>query len=405
MFLSYKYRIYPHFDQAKKLEQWMSLCCALYNAALEQRQKAWRLGKSLGWADQQLEIKEVRTLPGFDNVPGHVLRDALKRLDKAFQNFFGRCKKKVAKVGYPRFKPRASYFSLTSPDPGNYIRENRLYFPKMSPIRVKMHRPLPDGAKVKTATIKKTAAGWFVFLAVEVATSTPPPHPGQPLGIDVGLKHFLTASFGGLEYLTVEPHRFLRNAEKRLKRAQRSLSRKQKGSNNRRKQRHKVALLHSKVVNQRNDFQWKVASAFAKECSIIYVEDLQIRNMVKNHCLAKAIHDASWGTFLTKLAHSCVKTGAKFVKVNPRNTSKTCSNCGWVWKAMTLEHRDFKCETCGLVLDRDINAAVNILKLGQDMPEVTPAETRSSTSRYRRKASSVIEAGTIGRKAETTTAT
>jgi len=397
--LTYQYRFYPFGEQAEMLERWIDCCRKLYNVALEQRKWARQAGRKIGYPEQQKELTELRAaLPEYEEVPAHVLQNALLRLDRAFENFFRRCRErkvgKKIKPGFPRFKAHDRYRSLTCPDPYRYIRKGDLNFPKLGRIRMEMHRPLPDGATVKTCTISKKVDGWYASLSMEVPVTAKPVRPGEAVGIDVGLTNLLAFSNGDP---SIEPPKFLRKAEHKLKRAQRILSRRKKGSNRRRIQRERVGTLHCRIAHQRDDFQWKLATNLARRFSLIAVEDLSVKGMLRNHRLAKSIADAAWFSFDKKLGHAVVKTGSRLIRVDARNTTKTCSVCGWIVESMTLGDRVFWCEKCGLVLDRDVNAAKNILKLGlrADSPEVTLGETRPSVFRYRRKARPVVEPRTV----------
>jgi putative transposase len=394
--LTYQYRLYPFGDQTRTLERWIGACRRLYNVALEQRKSVRRMGLKIGYPGQQKELTEIRAaFPEYGEVPVHVLQNALLRLDRAFENFFRRCKERKAgkkvKAGFPRFKARNHYRSLTCPDKYDYVRNGDLHFPKIGRIRMEMHRPLPDGAIIKTCTISKKVDGWYVSFSLDVPATAKLAHTGPDVGIDVGLTSFATLSTGR----KIEYPKYLRIAERGLKKAQRVLSRRKKGSKRREKQRRKVALLHCDIAHKRENFQWQLSTELSKEFSAIYAEgNLNIKGMVQNHCLAKSISDSSWGSYLTKQAHAVVKTGARFVGVDARWTTKTCSCCGWIWEAMTWEPV-FQCEKCGLVLDRDVNAARNILKIGRDTPEVTLGETRPSAFRYKRKVRHVVEPRTV----------
>jgi putative transposase len=400
--LTFQYRLYPFGEQAETLEDWIDRCRKLYNVALEQRKTVRQMGQKVGYPEQQKELTELRAaLPEYEEVPVHVLQNALLRLDRAFENFFRRCKERKAgkkiKPGFPRFKARDRYQSLTCPDRYDYIRDGDLNFPKLGRIRMEMHRPLPEGAVVKTCTISKKADGWYVSFSLDVPATMKPSHTGEAVGIDVGLTSFITLSTGR----KIEYPKYLRAAERRLKKAQRILSRRKKGSKRRAKQKGRVARLHLYIARQRDDFQWNTAVELAHEFSFIAAEGLAVQNMMQNHCLAKSIADSAWAAYLKKQEHAVVKTGSRFVQVDPRWTSKTCSSCGWVWESMPWGEPAFRCEKCGLVLDRDVNAARNILKLGQDkLPEVTLGETRPSAFRYRRKARSVVEPRTVPEKAD-----
>jgi len=398
--LTFQYRLYPFGDQAETLERWIDSCRKLYNVALEQRKLARQTSRKIGYPEQQKELTDLRAaFPEYEEVPVHVLQNALLRLDRAFENFFRRCKERKAgkkvKPGFPRFKARDRYRSLTCPDRYDYVRDGKLNFPKLGRIRMKMHRPLPEGAVVKTCTISKKADGWYVSLSLEIIPlSTKSARGGDTIGIDVGLTSFATLSDGR----KVECPKFLRASERRLKKAQRVLSRRKKGSNRRAQQRERVALLHCRIAHQRGDWQWKLATELARKHSLIAVEDLNVRGMMGNHRLAKSIGDASWSAFAAKLEHAVVKTGSRLVRVNARNTSKACSTCGRIKESMPLSERIFRCEKCGLVLDRDVNAARNILRVGRDTPEVTLGETRSSAFHYR-KVRPVVEPRTVPEKA------
>lgn len=401
--LTYQYRLCPFGEQAETLGRWIESCRKLYNIALEQRKWARQQGRKIGYPDQQKELTEMRAaFSEYDEVPIHVLQNALLRLDRAFENFFRRCKERRAgkrvRPGFPRFKALGHYRSITCPDRYDYVRSGRLHFPKFSiPIRMEMHRPLPEGAVIKTCTISKKADGWYASFSLDVPATAKPTHTGEAVGIDVGLMNFVALSTGE----AVDAPKFLRASERRLKKAQRILSRREKGSKRRAKQREKVALLHAGIAHQRNDWQWKLATDLARRFSLIAVEDLHVKNMIRNRHLAKSISDAAWSAFVrTKLEHAVVKTGSRLVRVDARNTTKTCSACGWIKESMLLSERVFRCEKCGLVLDRDINAARNILRVWRGTPEVTLVETRPSAFRYSRKARPVVEPRTVPETAD-----
>ena len=393
--LTYQYRIYPFGEQAEVLERWLGACRRLYNAALEQRKLIHKMGGQIGYTEQQKQLTELRVaFPEYNEIPCHVLQNVLLRLDRAFDNFFRRCKERRAgknvKPGFPHFKARDYYRSLTCPDRYKYVHDNHLCFPKMGKIRMELHRPLPDGAVIKTCTIVKKADGWYVAFSLEVPTSSVPQHAGAAVGIDVGLENFVALSTGEM----IPAPKFLRKAEHRLQRAQRVLSRRQKGSKRRARQRDRLALLHLRVQRQRLDFCRKLASDLAHKYSLIAVEDLAIKNMVKHPYLSKAIMDAAWGLLIESLEHVVVKTGSRLVKVPAYGTTVKCSVCGRdVPKA--LSERWHFCPFCGTSMPRDTNSAINVLHLGQAMPEVTPEERRPSAFRYKRKARPLVEPGTV----------
>jgi putative transposase len=348
---TYKYRLYPTKTQKLKLESTLNDCRWLYNSALEQRKIAYRqFGVSLNYYKQASELKEL----GFKHIHSQVLQDVLKRADKAFQNFFRRVKL-GEKPGYPRFKGYGWYDSFTYPQSGFNLTDNKLKLSKIGTIKVKLHRKIKG--TIKTCTIKRELNNWYVCFACEVEPM-PLPKTNKVIGVDMGLEKFATLS----DNTMIENPKYLRKSESKLKCEQRKLSRKKKGSNQRKKQRERVAKLHRKIRNQRTDFLHKESKKLVDNYDVIVFEDLQIKNMVKNHHLAKSISDASWSKFIEYTTYKAENAGKMVKFVNPRNTSQICSSCGLTVKK-SLAVRVHKC-TCGLTLDRDVNAAINILRLG-----------------------------------------
>ena len=336
-------------------------CRVLYNCALEQRKVAYKqFGISLNYYHQADELKGLKeTFAHYKQLHSQVLQDVLKRADKAFQNFFRRVKF-GEKAGYPRFKGKGWYDSFTYPQSGFSLSANskgnqRLKLSKIGEIKVRLHRAVQG--TIKTCTIKKELNHWYVCFSCEVEPDILP-KTYKHIGIDVGIEKFAALSDGSL----IENPKFLRKSEAKLKHEQRSLSRKKKGSNSRKKQKTKLAKIHRKIKNQRNDFLHKESTKLVKAYDTIVFEDLRIKNMVKNHHLAKSISDASWSRFIEYTSYKAESAGKEVILVNPRNTSQICSGCGNMVKK-SLAARTHKCP-CGLVLDRDINAAINILRLG-----------------------------------------
>lgn len=358
---AYKYRIYPTKKQAQTLANTLESCRVLYNCALEQRKIAYKqFGISLNYYHQADELKDLKeTFAHYKQLHSQVLQDVLKRADKAFQNFFHRVKL-GNKPGYPRFKGKGWYDSFTYPQSGFSLSDNskgnqRLKLSKIGEVKIKLHRVIKG--TIKTCTIKREVDKWYVCFSCEVEPERLP-KTNKSVGVDVGLEKFAALSDGTM----VENPRYLRKSEAKLKHEQRKLSRKKKGSNSRKKQRTKVAKIHRKVKNQRNDFLHKESCKLVTNYDVIVFEDLWIKNMVKNHRLAKSISDASWSKFVEYATYKAVSAGKEVILVNPRNTSQICSGCGNTVKK-SLAVRTHKCP-CGLVLDRDINAAINILRLG-----------------------------------------
>lgn len=358
---TYKYRLYPTKYQAEKLASALECCRLLYNCALEQRKVAYRqFGVSVRRLDQQAELLEIKkSFPEYKGIHSQVLQEVILRVDKSFQNFFRRLKNNE-KPGYPRYKGYGWYDSFTYPQSGFSLFDNskgyqRLKLSKIGNIKVKLHRCIKG--TIKTCTIKREVDKWYVCFACEVEPEILP-KTNKSVGIDVGLEKFATLSDG----VIIENPRFLRESEAKLKHEQRKLSRKKKGSNSRKKQKHRLAKIHRKIKNQRNDFLHKESCKLVKTYDTIVFEDLKIKNMVKNHKLAKSISDASWSKFIEYTSYKAESAGKQVILVNPRNTSQICSSCGNTVKK-SLSVRTHKC-SCGLVLDRDINAAINILRAG-----------------------------------------
>ena len=363
---SYVYRLYPHKPQAEKLDSLLYIARWLYNSALDERKHAWRLQrKSLNYYDQANQLKEIRQiLPEVAELNYSSCQDMLKRLNKSYQAFYRRIKKR-GNPGFPRFKGKNQFSSITFPVYGDGIKliENKLRVQNVGTLKIKLHRSL-EGA-IKTVTIKKECGKWYAIFSCEVGTN-PLPKSNKQVGIDVGLEYFAVTS--DEEYIE-NPH-YLREAESKLRRSQSSVSRKKKGSNSRHKAVKILAKNHQNVRRKRKDFHHKVAKQIVDNNGFIAVEKLQIDNMVKNHHLAKSINDAGWGQFIDILAYKAEYAGREFIKVPPQGTSQICSQCGAV-VPKTLAVRTHRCPICGAVLHRDYNSALNVLSLGRRLGGVT----------------------------------
>jgi putative transposase len=385
---TFKYRLAdPSKAVAAKLDWVLWRCRELYNSALTERRLAYSMrGVSISYYDQANQLPAIKeVLPEYGEIGSHVLQDTLRRLDKAFAAFFHRVMR-GEKAGFPRYQGRNRFDSFTYPDIAGWKLEgNILTLSKIGNVRVKLHRPTLG--KVKTVTIKREGEHWYVCFSCELEQDVTPVPIVSEVGIDVGLEKFATLSSG--EQIA-NPRYFRLSADKLLARQQ-ALSRGVRGSHRRDKVRSLVARLHRKVANQRRDFQHKLSRRLVAEYDAIYVEDLQIANMSKrvkpivdeaasavqgetvyahNHAeamsgLNKSISDAGWGMFLQMLAYKAVNAGKLVLKVKPQYTSQVCSGCGVVVKK-ELSERWHSCP-CGVELDRDVNAAINILRLGTSL--------------------------------------
>ena len=385
--MNFRYKIYPSQKQIVKLNKTISDCCFIYNKLLEAKVNAYKTDKT---NITQFDMNKIAK--DFD-VPIHsqVKQNISKRINDAFNHFFRRIKNKET-PGFPRFKSLNRYKSITFPQSGfKLISDKRLFVSKIGNIPIVLHR-VPKG-KIKTFTIKRTALGWFAVFSCSDVPVEKINVPDNHIGIDVGIESFAVLS----NRTKIENLKFLIKSEEKLARLQRRLSRKKKGSTNRRKARFKVARLHQRIFNQRQDFLHKTSLAIIKQFKIISVEDLQIKNMVQNHYLARSINDASWGCFVQMLSYKVEKTGGQLVKVNPKNTSKTCSKCGNI-QDMPLANREFNCLKCGFVCHRDLNASINLDTLG--LREISSSEENACgeiVSPSHQEKAHLCEAGTIHR--------
>ena len=354
---TYKYRIYPSKVQEAKLLAALEVCRILYNSCLVDRKNHYEsTGKGLSRIKQQETLAaDKKRVPLLKEIHSQVLQDVLFRVERAYQGFFRRLTEKQGKAGYPRFKSEGRYNSITYPqEPGFRIDSGKLKISKVGHLNIKIHRDI--AGQVKTCTIRRDGTHWYACFSVEYEPEKRSV-PAKAIGIDVGLNSFATLSDGA--EITNPKH--LRKAEAKLKRVQMSLSRKKKGGSNREKARQSVAKQHRKVRNQRLDFHHKEARKIVNCFGLIVAEDLKIRNMVRNRHLSKSISDAGWGSFLNILAYKAEEAGCRFEKVKPHHTSVNCSFCGEP-VPKTLATRVHRCPVCGLVLDRDHNAAINILQ-------------------------------------------
>jgi putative transposase len=364
---AYKYKLKPTPDQERQLEEVVWHCRMLYNTALEQRITAYqRCGVTLTCSQQQAELPVVKAaFPDYGEIYSQVLQDVLTRLEKTYQAFFRRVQASKAgqAPGFPRFQGRDRYHSFTYKQYGNGARLDNgfLVLSKIGRVAVRWSRPEgPWEGTPKTVTISHEADGWYASISCADVPARPLPPTGQETGIDLGLESFATLADGTM----IHNPRCYRRAERRLKTAQRRVARRKKGSNRRRKAVKLLAKAHLRVKRRRQDFHHKTALHLIRQNDVIYHEDLQTANMLKNHHLAKSISDVGWSQFLSILNAKAAYAGRRVVAVPPAYTSQTCSGCGVV-VTKGLSVRWHSCPECGTSLHRDHNAAKNIERLGQ----------------------------------------
>ena len=401
MIKTFKYRLYPTKETERKLHWTLTRCRELYNAALSERKDAYQQFqrtvviegqertvaatmiagfqvKPMSFFGQKrdlVDIKEDR--PEYQEIASHVLQDVLHRLDKAFSAFFRRIKNGET-PGYPRFKSQTRYNSFTYPDGAGWKFDgHHLHLSKIGKTRVKLHRPLEG--QIKTVTIKREVDHWFVTFSCEVPAVAKLPVSYEDVGIDLGVSHLATLSNGEM----VEHPRYYRRGQETLKRRQQAVSRKKKGSHRRKKAGKLVGKAHRKIANQRRDALHKESRKLVNRYQVMVFEDIQISNLTRapkpkkdentgqylpngaatKGGLNKSILDAGWGMFVQMCSCKAAEAGRTLLKVSPHFTSQVCSHCGTVRKK-DLSERWHSCD-CGAELDRDVNAAINILARGK----------------------------------------
>lgn len=353
--LTFQFRLYPTSEQEQHMIRTLDLCRKLYNKAKEQRETAYNQdGKTITYAMQQKELPVLKKMcPEYKEVHSQVLQDCLRRLDDAYQRFFR------GESGYPHYKSSDRYLSFTYPQPKavqkTFAKQGYVNLSKIGLVKMRAHRPF-NRANVTQINVKRYANQWMCNISVKAPDMEAGQSAETAVGIDVGLSSFAALS----DETKVENPRYLRKAEKQLKRVQRQLSRKQSGSSNLQKAKRRVANVHQKVARQRKDFLHKQSYHIVRDYDLIAVEQLNVRNMVRNRRLAKSISDAGWRRFIAYLSYKAQRHGKRFVQVPAHGTSQTCL-CGAEVKK-TLSIRIHHCEVCGLIQDRDVVSAKIILQ-------------------------------------------
>lgn len=352
MYQSVKARIYPTKEQSEKLSQFFGCARWWWNRALNETTTTYaETGKGLSREGLNALLPALKKeFPWLGECHSQVLQSVTLNLSKSFINFF----EKRAK--FPNFKSKHGKQSIQYPQGTKFV-DNLIYLPKLGWVKITWHRPL-DG-EVKTVTISKNPSGqYFAAILIEQEGEYPVPNSeGNAIGIDLGITDFAITS-NGSKYPNP---RHIKKHESNLKRKQRQLSRKGKGSNSRNRARKLVAKVHQRISNSRQDFLHKLSHKLVNENQVIVVEDLAVKNMVRNHCLAKAISDCGWSSFVGMLNYKCERFGKILVKVDRFfPSSKTCSNCYHRVSFLPLDVRHWTCSSCGTHHDRDVNAAQNL---------------------------------------------
>lgn len=351
---AFRYRIYPNTEQQAALAVQFGHSRFVYNWALDLRRKTYReTGKGLTYPDTNWTLTKLKKVaPWLCDADSQILQEKLRDLQRAFDNFFEK------RASYPRFKSKHGKQSIRYPQRFK-VEGKRVYLPKVGWVKAVFHRSIEG--EMKTCTVSKTKSGrYFISIQCEVEISEPN-YTGGQVGIDLGLADFITVSDGE----RVPPPKYLRTAERKLKRLQRQLSRKQRGSRGREKARLQLARQHEKVGNQRQDFQHKLSRRLVECNRLICFENLNVVGMLKNHHLAKSIADAGWSEFVRQCQYKGGWYGCHIEQVGRFfPSSKLCSACGERHQGLRLSDRKWVCTGCGAVHQRDANASANILVEG-----------------------------------------
>ncbi len=354
---AFKYRIYPNKIQTEALAKQFGCARFVFNYFLKRRIDSFaQTGAGLSYYDTAKELTVLKKLPEYvwlKEANSQSLQSALKNLDLAYGNFF----QKRAK--YPKFKKKHNKQSFKVPQFFK-LEGNRLTLPKMDSFLLVMHRPL-EGEPINL-TISKASSGKY-FASFQCKTNiSEPQYSGKTIGCDFGLKDFVTDSNG----IKTQHPKPLKRSQEALKRLQKNAFRKKKGSANRAKAIRRVAKKHEKITSQRNDFSHKLSRTMVNDNQVIILEDLSLKNMVKNHCLAQALSDSGWSEFVRQLEYKGAWYGCKIVKIDRwQPSSKRCHKCGWINDLLALADREWQCLGCKSTHDRDYNAARNILIFGR----------------------------------------
>ncbi len=369
---AYKFRIYPNDKCQNAIENQLALSKDFYNKLLEKAKDAYKKDKSFRPKRSTFNrIKAGITAENKDflKIYSQTRCEIEDRVLKAYGNFFKRVKEKKSgkkrKVGFPRFKSRDRYYSVVYPqDNGSFSiererKKDMLRVSRIGRVQVELHRQVEG--KIKTMAIKKEGNEYYAIFTAEQIIHPPKIEDTNPVGIDMGLNNFVALSDGK----TIQKPKFIEKRAKHISHWQRKIARREMKSKRRQKAKQELQKEWSKVTNESNDFMHKLSDKLVNAGYTSFaVESLNIQNMEKNHRLARPIQNASWNRFINMLSYKAESAGMKVIKVDARNTTKECSNCGNIMD-MPLSHRTYICNKCGMHMDRDINAAINILKRGR----------------------------------------
>jgi putative transposase len=367
---TFKYRIYANKETIANLETWIYLCRNLYNCALSERIYAWKMQrKTVSGYEQCNELPELKKIyEEYKQVNAQVLQQVLERLANSYKAYF-KHRKGVGdkRVGYPRYKGISRYKSITLKSTGWKIIGKYLFIKKVGKFKLKLSRPIQG--VIRNVTIKKTPTGkWYVYFSCGSIPEVRLEKINNIVGLDMGVEYYLTDSKG----IKKENPKYLKKKIKELRVKNRALARAKFGSNRRKKAKLRLSKCHEIITNQRNDFLHKLSTRYIKDYDTIVIEDLAISNLMKNHNMSRNIIDCAWGQFFRLLNYKAEEAGRTIVKVGRLYpSSKICSSCGEVNRELKLSNREWVCMKCGTIHNRDINAAINLERFGQNHQTLT----------------------------------
>ena len=357
---AFKYRIYPDKSQKELLSRTFGCIRVIWNANVE----------SFNSYDKDKNHKPkiitksdlIIDKPWLNEVSASAIQQKIRDFQEAYKQFFSKTRKK--KINRPSFKKKSGNQSYRLPSQKFSLGNNRIRLEKIGWVKMSIDRTIPEDSKILSCTISRNCCGQY-FVSILIDTIIPCKNKtGKSVGIDLGLKSFATLSDG----VVIDNIKFFREKQSEIIKIQKHLSRKKKGSNRYKKNRLRIARLHNKVANKRNDFLHNVTTLLVNNYDVICIEDLNVSGMLSNHKLAKAISDTSFSMFRSMLEYKCKWYGKKLVVIDRFfPSSKMCSQCGWKKENLTLSDRVFKCENCGIEIDRDLNASINIERMGVDI--------------------------------------
>lgn len=360
MHKAFKYRIYPNKSQKVLLSKTFGCIRVIWNANVE----SFNSYDKDSNPKPKIIIKSdlIIDKPWLNEISAAAIQQKIRDFQEITNQFFSKTRKK--KIGRPSFKKKSGNQSYRSPNQKFSLKDNKIRLEKIGWVKISIDRNIPDNSKMLSCTISMNCCGqYFVSILVDVVIPNKG-KTGKSVGIDLGLKSFATLSDG----VVIDNIKFFREKQSEIAKIQRHLSRKNKGSNRHRKNKIKIARLYNKIANKRNNFLHNVTTSLVNNYDVICIEDLNVSGMLSNHKLAKAISDTSFSMFRSMLEYKCNWYGKELVVIDRfYPSSKTCSKCGWKKEDLTLSDRVFKCENCGIEIDRDLNAAINIQRVGVDI--------------------------------------